>query len=136
LDKVGELRVYLHFGENSAADDDFSARVAFPSFICGFLFERVEPPFDFSPLLFELFDPLSVTLWHWLSDQEVMLGYNSTLARARFAKPQNSPAPCFHNGRTEANAGFTRGLFRRGIKLDPINYRRGHRLSPRRRSGL
>jgi hypothetical protein len=38
------------------------------------LFERVEPPFDFFPLLFELFDPLPVTFWHWLSDQKVMLG--------------------------------------------------------------
>jgi hypothetical protein len=100
------------------------------------LFERVEPPFDFFPLLFELFDPLPVTLWHWLSDQEVVLGYNYTLARAPFAKPQNSPAPCFHSRRTEANAGFSRGLFRRGIKRDQINYRRGHRLSPHRRSGL
>jgi hypothetical protein len=60
----------LHFGENSTADDDFSARVALPFFICGFLFERVEPPFDFFPLLFELFDSLPVTLWHWLSDQK------------------------------------------------------------------
>jgi hypothetical protein len=40
------------------------------------LFERVEPPFDFFPLLLELFDPLPVTLWHWLSDQKVMLGHN------------------------------------------------------------
>jgi hypothetical protein len=40
---VDELGVYLHFRENSAADDDLSARVAFPFFICGFLFERVVP---------------------------------------------------------------------------------------------
>ena len=71
---MGELGVYLHFRENSAADDDLSARVAFPFFICGFLFERVEPPFDLFPLLFELVDPFPITLWHWLSDQKVTLG--------------------------------------------------------------
>ena len=54
LDDVSEVGVNLHLSKNSAADNDFSARIAFVAFIDGFLFERVQLPLDFLSLRFEL----------------------------------------------------------------------------------
>ncbi len=48
-DRGGEIVVFFHFSEDSAADNDFLACFAFAAFVLGFLVEGVEAGFVSTP---------------------------------------------------------------------------------------